>query len=497
MPETIPYDPSLELANVIPQDKLNTLIKIAELEAPIEAAEDELNSAIQTLRSLDMTLSEMANMGIDISDLQKKREEAGNNIKEAASKVVNERLTKYKSINKEKANLGKVSKSIESPVDYNKTQIKKMPLSADSIKMDAQYFSFDEENQSAENAMSAIKSFVAAQTSVLGSKKSAEASSQAHAQVSKQRENHNLEGTLVITATCTHKDAALLAPFVLDVDKAIRVWNSVFSDDMIKTNSVKSMQEIAEKQETEAEKMLKILSGATYGSSFVGMVHVLRKEETSANQTMLSAAASMQAQMETGNWFSSMSGGFGVDSQFANDVKRMLSSQQISSHISVISMGAIPSIKSNEVAIGVKQFADFDPAKMMDKLATLANATAADQKSVQEGAQAARTGQQMVQIRASEIKSVMTGLGQVDDGKNKMLDINSLMTALEDYVQQAIGGNIGIPITYYIKSITKSQLAQMWVAKYFPGQYLTAAGDDTKPKEPDQNEGTEGSSEAA
>ncbi len=187
----------------------------------------------------------------------------------------------------------------------------------------------------------------------------------------------------------------------------------------------------------------------------------------------------MQAQMETGSWFASAEGGFGVSAQFANDVKRMLSTQRISSHISLITMGLIPTIKSNEVQIGVKELADFHPAKMMDKLAILANATTSEQKTVQEGAQAARTGNQMIQIRGAEIKSVMSGLGEIDDGKNKMLDINSLMTAFEDYVNKAIAGNIGVPINYYRKSITRAQLAQMWVAKYYPNQYLTISGDDS------------------
>ena len=77
----------------------------------------------------------------------------------------------------------------------------------------------------------------------------------------------------------------------------------------------------------------------------------------------------------------------------------------------------------------------------------------------------------------------MTGLKDAQTEDNKILDINSLMTAFEDYVDKAIAGDIGVPITYYLKPITASQLAQMWVAKYFPGKYLTAAGDDTAPEE--------------
>jgi hypothetical protein len=155
--------------------------------------------------------------------------------------------------------------------------------------------------------------------------------------------------------------------------------------------------------------------------------------------------------------------------------------QKVSSHCSMITMGLIPSVKSNQVQIGVKQFAGFDGATMMSQLATLQNATATDSDSVEASAAAARTGGTMVAITAAQVKSVMSGLADIDDGQNQMLDINSLMTAFEDYVTKvgtATTDTIGVPINYYLKTITKSQLAQLWVAKYYP-QYLAIGGDDS------------------
>ena len=127
-----------------------------------------------------------------------------------------------------------------------------------------------------------------------------------------------------------------------------------------------------------------------------------------------------------------------------------MSSQDISSHISVVCMGIIPSIVSNQVQLGVKQFADFDPAKMMGQLATLQNATASDISTVGAEAQKAKTGQTMSAIQDQTVKSVMSGLQDSDDGQNKMLDINSLMTAFEDYANRAIDGEAGVAVTYYL-----------------------------------------------
>ena len=44
MPSTIPYDPALVLGNVVPQEKLDNVIKIAQLQAPADAAQTTLNS---------------------------------------------------------------------------------------------------------------------------------------------------------------------------------------------------------------------------------------------------------------------------------------------------------------------------------------------------------------------------------------------------------------------------------------------------------------------
>ncbi len=195
---------------------------------------------------------------------------------------------------------------------------------------------------------------------------------------------------------------------------------------------------------------------------------------------MASVAASMQEQFEIGRWFASEEGGFGVNSSFSKDVKDMLSTQNITSHISIISLGCIPSIKSNQVQLGVKTFANFDPDTMMGNLATLANATSTDKGSVDASAEAARTGANMMAIQGSTIESVMLGLDKIDDGANSMLDVNSLMTAFEDYVEKAMNGEAGIPINFFLKPITRSQLAKMWVSKYYPGDFLEISGDDSK-----------------
>lgn len=478
MPTTIPFDPSLTLGGIVQHDRLDKLIEIAKLKAPIDAAMNDLNADIELRRSLDLTKQELINLKIDPYKLNEPIEEINRKILESAETVATRKIEAGPLINAIKSSMPVITKNIESPVDFNKSVIKQLPLSSDSIETNAQYFSFEENSQSSDSTISKIKSFVAASTSFLGTERSVQASSQAEKQVSQQLENHSLSGTLIITANCTHKDAVVLAPFVLDVDKGIRVWNEAIPDRKIKINDVSSMHEIAQEEGTDQEKRLNILSGATYGSSFVGMVHVLKTDSSKSSQKMVSTAAKLQAQMKTGNWFAKASGGFGVDASFASDVKNMLSSQEISSHISIVAMGCIPNIKSNDIQQGVQKLGGFNAKEMMEQLAILSNESSSTE-TIDASANAARTGAEMVAMSNSKVTSVMSGLAEIEYKNNKMLDINSLMTAFEDYVDKALAGNIGVPINFYLKSITRAQLAQMWVAKYYPGKFLAISGDDS------------------
>ena len=481
MPSVIPYDPSLVLGNLVSQEKLDNLIQISTLQAPADAAEDELNSLIAMKRSMDMTIQELINMGVDPGDVIKESEAVGQSIAAAASAYAKAKIESEKSIQPLKAKIRTINDSIESPIDYNRTQIKTMPLSADSMKMNVQYFAFDQNAQKSATNAATVSSFVSDEVSYFGDDFSSQVSGSVSSQVNSQQARHSIAGTLVVTVTCTHKDAVLLAPFILDVDKAIRVWNRVFPDAMIKTDSIQNVAEIAAQSNTTEEKSLTLLSGATYGSCFVGMVHVLNTTETTSSEVMYSVASKMQGQFKIGGWFADVNGGFGVESSFSNDAKNLLSTQNITAHCSLVAMGSIPSIRSNQVAMGVKGFSDDDGAKSMAALMKLQNATASSQDSVDASAAAARTGSQMVALQNSKIQATLSGLADIDSQQNKMIDTNSMMDALDDYIQKCLAGNIGVPINYYLKPITRSELAEMWMAKYYPGRFLSIEGDDSPP----------------
>ncbi|QHE76532.1 hypothetical protein [Hydrogenophaga sp. PBL-H3] len=488
MSTTIPYSPSLVLGSIIEPAAMENLLAVSAAQTPIDAAQETLNSFISMKRSLEMTVQELINMGLDPKDLLKKVQEVGTDVDKAATAYATTRLEQELKLQPLRAKMQMVNASVESPIDYNRTQIKTMPLAADSLKMDAQFFAFDDNSENDSDTLSNIKTYVSAATSFLGQGASFDMAKTAVDQVEKQRQLHKISGTLVLTATCTHKEAQVLAPLCLDVDKAIRVWNQLFpgAKDKIRMDE-STIEQIAEQEGTTAEKSFNIISGSTLGSSFVGMVHLLNTESTSSSQDDDSRAGSLKGTLALGSAIASLKGGFGVDKDFARDVKRLLSTQNINSHVTLITAGYIPTIKANQVSLGVKQFANFDPSDMMTSLAKLSDFTSADRSSVQQAATAARTKGEFVALKTATIESVMQSLSRLDDGQNSMLDISSMVVAFEDYVNTASAAtseaSIGVPINYYLKPITRTQLAEMWVSKYYPNKYLDIQGDDTpRPK---------------
>ena len=480
MPSTIPYSPSLVLGSVVHPAAMETLLAMSALQAPVDAAQDTLNSFISLQRGLEMTSSELVNMNIDPKDLVAKMHDIKVELEKAAVNYATTRVQQELQMQPLRAKVQLVNAGVESPIDYQRTVIKQMPLAADTLKMDAQYFSFDENEQKAQNTISNIKRFISMAGSDVDSDASFEVATSAVKQINRQRQMHKIAGTLVLTANCTHRQASVLAPLCLDVDKAIRVWNHLFPDakDRIRPDAA-SMAQIARQEGTPGEKSFNIISGATHGSSFVGMVHILRKDTTTSVQQMESDVSEIQAMADRKSWYDSASGSLGYEDTEGDDEKSLASRQEITSHVTVITSGVILGIASTDVQMAVKTFATEEGKTTMDALAAMANTANTGVQSMQTLAANARSGQEFTELQANTVQSVLTKLGELQGMKVKVLDINSLMTAFDNYVEAARKGGIGVPINYYLKPITRTQLAQMWMTKYYPDKFLAVQGDDS------------------
>ena len=462
MPSSIPYDhPSLVLGNIVDPAVLAILKKINQCQVKIDAAQDKLNSFIMMKRSIAMTMNELSDMNVDISGLQSKQPEVDKSIAQSAGDYLTARMeneTQIQQLREQLSNL-QLNDGVESPLDLTRSTLTTLPLSSESLKLDSQYFSYGS-NQ--DNALAQIEKYVRDSTSNLGSK-SGDMAGTVSSQVRQQLQNHSVSGTLIITASCTHSYVRLFEPLIVDADKAIAAWNSMYTSNKIDTQLL-----IAEKTtvtgNTGTESEIALLAGAGYGSSFIGMVHMLNSSQSSIAPSE-DIQRSLTEKLRLGGWLENASGGFGVDPSIINEVKSVLNSQNVSVHVSMVVMGSIPSIASNQLKYGVNKVSEFDSSVLplvSDDDTTL--------DTIDSDAEKAKASAQILNLQNSKIKNLLGSLGNLDKDANNVLDVNSMMTAFENYLTAIKNKdeNVGVPVSFNLKKITRSQIEQWWQDKYYP-----------------------------
>jgi hypothetical protein len=481
MPQSIPFDPSLTLGNIVHPDKITALQAVGEAQQPINLAQEKLNSFILAKRSLDMTVQQMVQMqvtGQPMTDLITQVDGLKNSMAGAAGEYAAATATALPLVQAaQQASSKVISVDVESPIDWNKSSLKQMDLSSDTMIMDAQYFRYESNKDDTTAHANSVASYVSGQvSSIFGPTYGASAAGTTRSTTMSQTTNHEIQGTLVITANCTHKTANMFAPFVLDPEKGIRAWNANNPSDQIETTSAGIAKAL---KEDDAKKALYLLSGQTQGSSFVGLVHFLKSEKADSSQSSGSSTAELNASFEENCWLASSQGKFGVDSQFSNSVKRMLSTSNIQSHASVITMGLIPSLASNKMSSTVATLAP-KPEEVMDKLAKIQASSDSVVTSTSSAATKAKVGESFMALDNGYITNAVSAIGKIDNDDNKVIDTNSLMTAFDAYVKLAREGKCGgIPINFYLKPLTPKELASAYLAKFAPKTYWQySSGDD-------------------
>ncbi|WP_148639400.1 hypothetical protein [Aquimarina longa] len=467
MPTSIPYDhPSLVLGNVIDHKIIEVFKNIDKCQLSIDAARQKLNSYIMMKRSIAMTTNELIDMNIDVTDIQTKQSEMDISIVQSATDYLSsciENETKIQQF-KEQLSTLEISENLESPIDFSLSKITALPLGSESLKLDSQYFSFGSNQQ--DDTLASIEKHVRNSTDNLGNK-SNDIAKAVSSQIHQQTQNHSIAGTLIITASCTHSNVRLFEPLVFDPDKAITVWNSLYgASEMIDTDTIKSEAIVAkEKSPQNTPNKLTVLTGAGYGSSFVGMVHILNSNSTSSGPSD-AIIKQINEKLKIGGWIENAVGGFGVSDSFMNDIETMLSTQNVSAHVSMVVMGAVPSIASNKISLGVEKLSEIDPSL---NLMTLSGEKETSE-SVNSDAEKARLGAQLLTIQNAKTQSLLKGLSKIDHDSNTILDINSMMAAFENYLKEIKNkeNNVGVPINFYLKNLTQKEIKNMWLKKYYP-----------------------------
>ena len=471
MPSSIPFDSSLVLGEIIKKDRIEALMKISAAQAPIDAAQEKLNNYLKTKRSLDMTRLELVNLNIDdkaLKEIDDAMVALDKDIADAAKDYVKKSATGLKNVAEAKtaagaqANGSMIAYSVESPVDWDKSSLKTFPISSDSMILDAQYIRNESQADGSEAHAKEIASHASIQiSSIFGGKVASSAASSVASTALSQVSKHTVAGTLVITAVCTHKNAQLFAPMVLTPEKAVDAWNFCREDDKLDTDYAGLTAAIEEGETKAKSPPINVLSGVTYGSSFVGMVHVLQAEATTSSQTSEAMTAAMETQFKAGMWFSKAQGKFGLDQQFSNNIKDMLSTSDVETHCSVVTMGLIPTLKSNAIKTSISQLQP-SADEIMSQINAIHDATNKRVGTMGSEANDGKVGAGFKDLNQDYTSSVVSSLSKVDNENNRIIDTNSLMTAFDDYVDLAHNSEIGVPINFYLKPISKAEVARIY-----------------------------------
>lgn len=470
---TIPYDPSLVLGMIIEPKRIKDLELIANAQKQTDNARNRVNELLRQKLSMDMIKRELITLGAgpdQLKDLEDSIEEILKEVVNTSGDLAKAGINTAREVSKIKNDQDQkqISSSLDSPIDLKQSSLDSQPLAADSMNMDVQYFRSEESKDSSNDHAEAVSAFVSTRISeFLGPTVGAQMGTASNRSVDSTSKSHKILGTVVVCANCTLKSVRMFSPLVLDVDNAIDSYATYMGEEF-PIQDRKLMRKIA-LQPTEpgsTENAMPVLAGASFGASFVGFVHFTKTEKTSSFQAARSLAEQAEADVQEGLFLASVTGSLGLSSQDTDSLKKLLSNSEIQSHCSVITMGVIPTIKSNKVITAVKELKG-GPKEHMAQLAAMQGASNSSLVSMGKQANDAKRSASLEQMSTDYITASVDALSDVDKSENQVIDMNSMMTAIDSFVEEVRkGGDIGVPINYYIKYITKTTIAREWMKKY-------------------------------
>jgi len=509
---SIPADPTITLGNIVSLEKLDQLMKIADAQKPTNLANDRLNSLILSTYKIDMIEKQMVNMKIPRSSIRAIRKEKTKlkvEMAESAIELAQATIQTESDVRALKADFAQnqISFSVESPINWESSSVKSVPISYDSLKFDVQFFQFmkaddkqsaessdatksktvnksrgttddDDEGGDSEAHASTLSSYVSDTLTGFGEPSTGTHGSShmesSHSTSTKASTTNNIEGTVVIVAKCTHKGADVMAPCILDARKSVAAWNYYYPDDYLFTDAINMFEAsgIGKTSKPDPDQpLLHLLSGVSRGSSFVGYAHVLKKESTTSSTTSSSTVSSVAESIQQDMFVASLQGSFASNQSKSSTASNLLSKSTLEASCSLTCEGVIPSIVANDVVQMVQKL-DPDPAKVMGQLDAIAQtssaAVAGGNTSIEAGAGDAANGAKFMELNSEHLKNSATVLGNQNDASNKIININTMMEAFKDYVDKAAGGGVGVPINYFIKELNKQEIAKVYIRKFFP-----------------------------
>eukprot|EP00547_Thalassionema_nitzschioides_P013192 CAMPEP_0194260982 /NCGR_PEP_ID=MMETSP0158-20130606/45790_1 /TAXON_ID=33649 /ORGANISM="Thalassionema nitzschioides, Strain L26-B" /LENGTH=244 /DNA_ID=CAMNT_0039001087 /DNA_START=88 /DNA_END=822 /DNA_ORIENTATION=+ len=221
---SIPYDPTLILGNMVDVKRIEVLKQQAEAQKPMIRANDKLNALTASSYKMAMIYNQMVSMGVSLKvlvELSEEKEKLKEDMADAAIELGEATIEAEEAVAQIKmaAAQQKIGLYVESPLNYQQSKVKKFPLSFDSLKFDVQYFRKESERDITSAHSDAMSQHVGFVMQAVGSGFSLNQSSNASSMSQSANSRHEIEGTIVITAVCTHQQADIISPLIMQDTK--------------------------------------------------------------------------------------------------------------------------------------------------------------------------------------------------------------------------------------------------------------------------------------
>jgi hypothetical protein len=467
MASFIPFDhSSFVLGHIVEPELLNLLEEMKKVQVETDVAMDKMNSFIALKRGFGMTMNELQGLQIDVSTLKTKLEEVDVELSASASEYLDIRIKNDSILQGLRVKMAAIRppESPESPLDLSAARLVPQLLASDSIRMNIQYFGYGSDEATSNRAMADIQETIKEHTAEMPSESRAIAKN-AIAQIELQRRSRSLAGTLIIMATCTHRNAAVLNPVVFDADKLVAAWNffhgrSEHALDLATASPTRLRATLASaltRKDAADGPVLHLLTGMSTGSSFVGMVHTLNDDNVHSDIDD-DALKDMQSKLRLGAWLQNSAGGFGVDSDILDSVRSKILAKNVSCSANVIVTGALVSLSPGNFEMGVDKFLEDD-----GRAPDFEDDDDSVESSVDYSAFQARRTRHRREIDNERHGSMLEHLHNADSQSQKVIDVNTLMSAFNGYVRNVREKSfVGVPLNFFTRKITKDDVVRIF-----------------------------------
>eukprot|EP01084_Bolivina_argentea_P302752 522617_1 len=438
------------LGSIIAPEVVESMVEEGRIRGKISELE-EINNELESLQ-LDLTLekNQILNDKDSSQELNLSKPEVDTLLKEiddiskTRADAIKEKVEAYKELTqfqKDAMNPKDNSKNkiyhyttfdtdMPSPINWNQSKIDYLDRGNDSIEVNAHFFDMNIGDQDAISHIHNVIEAVQGSTKKFGSAMRSALTNATHKGMTNTMENHNVESTLLLTATAFHRYVKQFNPLILDPDQLYDCWNQMFPHDTINMALTGNR---AEREAKGSKNKLSMISEEFLGSALVGMVHFIKKEDTESLQSDSASAMKTDLSLKQSSAFGGITGDTGVATQVASKAANTLSQTGIDVKFDLYCEGYLPKLESQKITDAIKEFSAFSPDKfnvakekyMYPNMNKEQNYLIADNK--QNSLKQSYSG--------AMIQATIMGLSKAYENTYQVLDYRTFMNAFDDYVK--------------------------------------------------------------